>query len=41
MITGVAPVLLAIDTDGLIDYLRDQPQAVAFWRAPSSLWPHR
>jgi len=30
MTTGVAPVLLAIDTDGLIDYLRDQPQAVAF-----------
>jgi predicted nucleic acid-binding protein len=30
MTTGVAPVLLVVDTDVLIDYLRDQPQAVAF-----------
>lgn len=30
MTTGMAPPLLVIDTDVLVDYLRDQPQAVAF-----------
>jgi len=30
MTTRSGPALLVVDTDVLIDYLRDQPQAVAF-----------
>ena len=30
MTSRSAPPLLVVDTDVLIDYLRDQPQAVAF-----------
>jgi hypothetical protein len=33
MTTGVATPLLLVDTDVLIDYLRDQPQAVAYAKA--------
>jgi hypothetical protein len=32
---------LLVDTDVLIDDLRDQPGAVAFGRAPNSHWPFR